>query len=110
MKDARIAITEAMKDKQFLHAELRKAAKFDKHIQLRLEEAGKEIERLSNASPSLAAIVNFVEKNARTPQEPSASAGASTSSPQSRKRASDESRDDQAGKRTRRAKIQRRTK
>ena len=110
MKEARIAITEAMKDKQFLHAELRKAAKFDKHIQLRLEEAGKEIERLSNASPSLAAIVNFVEKNARTPHEPSASAGASTSSPQSRKRASDKSRDDQARKRTRGEKSSRRTK
>ena len=73
MKEARIARTEAMKDKQFLHAELRKTAKFDKHMQLRLEEAGKEIERLSNASPSLAAIVNFDVKNARTPQEPPAS-------------------------------------
>ena len=110
MKEARIARTEATKDKEFLHAELRKAAEFNKDLQLRLEEAGKEIERLSNASPSLAAIVNFVEKNALTPQEPPVSAGASTSSPQSRKRASDESRDDQAGKRTRGAKSSRRTK
>ena len=110
LKEARTAKTEATKDKEFLHAELRKAAEFNKDLQLRLEEAGKEIERLSNASPSLAAIVSFVEKSALTPQEPPASAGASTSSSQSRKRTNDESRDDQAVNKTRGAKSSRRTK